>query len=760
MTTRKIWISSKTNGWELGDFLEETDGDITVRLGNGERKKVSKADTFRSDPSHFQVLDDLCNMTFLHEAPLLDSLRRRFGEDVIYTTAGNVLISVNPYKDIPGLYANPLLYLDLPSDGDVAEGGSKPHVFNIANFALLQMLYGQKLTMDEDTPVNQSIVVSGESGAGKTESSKQVMNFLIAADMEMSRGGQESNRLGDSIRRVLVRSNIIFEAFGNAKTVRNDNSSRFGKYIKLQYSNDNNIVSAFTETFLLEKSRLMAVGANERNYHVFYLLIHSAGVALREKFHLHSPEQFRMLVDSEGKVAHAPQDDLFSELLDALITMGCTEEELESLWSVLGAMLHLGNLLCEEKTDGERVVPDGDIANHLPESHVHIVSPTIVLEELTNLLGISSELFRSRLTTQRVKVSTRRSVTIKFLNTIDVSNNIAALIKWMYSCIFAWLVSKVNFAFCNVSATAEYATRFIGILDIFGFEILQQNSFEQLCINYTNERLQQQFNEYVFDREQEIYRNEGLDWRTIDYHDNQHVIDLIGKKPLGLLPILEAQGMLNRGSADEAALLTAFNQSHDKRSAAYEKSRFGSDLKFTIKHFAGDVTYTVTGFLEKNNDSLQEDLMDLMICTSNAFIRNAVVAVGMGDGGTAGEPGFVDKIDPTKIVASSAGNLSMAASRPESARDATKKMAATGRRASLVAVDGGGKKLASLVTVSFQFRSQLDILMNTLRSTSPHYIKCIKPNASKMANIFDGSLVLEQLRYSGALEVVRIRQEG
>jgi len=272
---------------------------------------------------------------------------------------------------------------------------------------------------------------------------------------------------------------------------------------------------------------------------------------------------------------------------------------------------------------------------------------------------------------------------------------------------------------------------FIGILDIFGFEILQTNSFEQLCINFTNERLQQQFNEYVFDREQEIYRAEGLDWTTIHYKDNQHVIDLIGKKPTGILNILEEQGMLNRGAADEGALLSSFTQAHDKKSVAYEKSRFTNDGKFIVKHFAGDVTYIVTGFLEKNNDSLQEDLMELMVCSTNPFIQNAIVGNASAAASEGVElsqtAGYIGDINPNMIV-SSAGKIAAtgATTTATSPTTSTANAATTagGRR---LGSDTGGKKLATSVTVSFQFRSQLDVLLVTLRATSLHYTSVLSP---------------------------------
>lgn len=780
----KCWFPSKENGFELGIIISDGDPNIIIEAPNGKgRVTAAKKDIHRFDPTHLNDNDDLCSMNHLHEAPLLDSLRRRFAKDKIYTNTGDVLISLNPYKRIPGLYENILAYLDVSEDGEIDPVATKPHVFKVANNALVAMLYGKKSLHEHTAPRNQSVIVSGESGAGKTEASKLVMNFFIAADGESHHDpNSHSNELGDKIKQVLVESNVIFEAFGNAKTVRNDNSSRFGKYIKLQFSDNNRLISAFSETFLLEKSRLMSVGQGERNYHVFYQFLRgNRDPTLTNKLKLKDCSEYKMLLDESGRALVSEMDDQYQELLNALSTLGCSNGEREQLWTILAAILHMGNLTVTILTDLDNskesgvTVPDNQPIN-LDVGHVRIACPTIPLSELAELLGLPGEMLVSRLSTQRVKVGNRRSVTIKRLNVIEINNNVQSMIKWIYSSIFSWLISKINFAHCSVSSSSSdigVAKKFAGILDIFGFEILQKNSFEQLCINFTNERLQQQFNEFVFDREQDLYKAEGLDWAAIEYKDNQNVIDLIGTKPSGLLIILEGQGMLNRGAADEGALISAFNSTHDKlKSTAYEKSRFTSDGRFTIKHFAGDVVYHIGGFLEKNNDSLQEDLMELMVCSSNAFVQNAIVCPSTDAPGMEGELGFIPELDPSKIVAS-AGSLSMSlrgasAAKVVGGEDPMKKMRSTGRRTSLVVqpsdtgAGGGssGKKMASTVTVSFQFRSQLDILLLNLRSTSPHYIKCVKPNSIKQAGVFDAGMVLEQLRYSGALEVVRIRQEG
>jgi myosin-5 len=765
-----VWIPSKTNTWDLATVIADNgDGNITIDIG-GEKKEISKANVHRADSSHFQDHDDLCRMNHLHEAPLLDCLRRRFAEDKIYTTTGDVLISVNPFKAIPGLYETIIHYLDIPDDGFVDPTATSPHVYKIANMALVEMIHGKHGAV-EGSSRNQSIVVSGESGAGKTEASKHVMHFLIEADQESGNSSSEQacdeKVLGEKIKNVLLQSNFILEAFGNSKTVRNDNSSRFGKYIKLQYSADNRLVSAFTETFLLEKSRLMNINANERNYHFFYqFLRHNKNQELSDRLLLKQPEHFKMLLDVNGNALSSSEDALYDNVLAALRVLGTTDEEIDELLKLIGAVLHCGNVVCTMLDDH---TPTSALAHPDEEydgvmGNVKISCTSAPLTRLTEWLGLSPQTFVGKLTTQRVKAGSRRSVSFKRLNQTEIMNNVAALMKWLYSSLFNWLIRKINFAHCSVTSNDRTASKFIGILDIFGFEILQTNSFEQLCINFTNERLQQQFNEFVFDREQVLYSQEGIDWTTISYRDNQHVIDLIGKKPTGLLILLEGQGMLNRGSSDEAPLLSTFNQTHDKKNSAYEKSRFGNDGKFSIKHFAGDVTYNITGFLDKNNDALQDDLMELMLCSTNIFIQNAIIATSLNSTrGVAGEAGFIEEISPQKIVKSL----------PVSNDEGPAKAKLDGTSSTLppppsapsgggnrLSTSSAGKKMASAATVSFQFRNQLDLLLATLRSTSPHYIKCVKPNTLKKPEIFDASMVLEQLKYSGALEVVRIRQEG
>jgi len=832
-----VWIPDKNHGWCAAQVIhydkESQQFDVealneSVYYTNSIRQTFHHSKIHPIDPSHMYDLDNMCLMNNMHEAPLLDLLRRRFYLDKMYTLSGNILISLNPYKVIDGLYDNLFTYVDLENKssliGNSAIQSTHPHVFSIANQAL-SALVNHATTDDISSATNHpfsnhSIVISGESGAGKTENSKHVINFLIHANSAMDRSAPRSgvmkstkvipnskvaisSGVSDSIgsdicddidvvsktdsaissiaslKSILVTSSIVLEAFGNAKTVRNDNSSRFGKYIKLIYrkptsfveegkesSNDRtsstshsridrpSLVSSITETFLLEKSRLVSLGMHERNYHVFYQLVRGLQVTSSElsmSLCLNAPvEAFDLLIQGNCSIIRSASDDVenYQSTVKALECIHCTDEETRSIWTLLACILHMGNFKVYEDASTESI---------------QISSPTMDLEALTALLGIPAEIFLRGLTSQQMVIMKRASIKIKRLSVLEVRNNILALIKWIYNRLFSWLVIKINHANSKSNSADDGAKKitvsnayssFIGILDIFGFEILGVNSFEQLCINFTNERLQQQFNEYVFTTEQDMYRREGLEWSDITFRDNQHVIDLISstKRPKqGLLILLEEQSMLNR-APDDIALINTFNSIHEpigvaaRASSAYLKSKFGNDM-FIIKHFAGEVSYTIDGFLAKNNDALQDDLLSLLKSSDNVFLRNAL-NIGLI---VQNQPGYI----PTQheFSAKDSSNVSSNTSSVSDKKNASSSLSSSSSHSPT-------KRMASSSSVSQQFRTQLDALLNTLRQTEPHYIKCIKPNASKKQNVFDAMLVIEQLRYSGVLEVVRIRREG
>ena len=728
-----VWVPDQEEVWRLVPFIRQNlqDNEVTVMgYEKNEQNEIIEKEQIYSlndvqylDGTHLDDLDDLCLMNNLHEAPLLNMLKRRFMKSNIYSAAGNILISVNPYRLISGLYDDPLSYF-IPSrsfDLESVNAKETPHLFKTANQTFVSFL---------DTSHNQSVIISGESGAGKTESSKYVMQFLLAANEK--RGGSQ---LGVEIKHVLSASNYVFEAFGNAKTVRNDNSSRFGKFIKLQYDLEKNLVSAFTETFLLEKSRLSHVGYGERNYHIFYEMIRGLPDNIKNELFITDIDTFPILTDGECTQLDSIEEDIveFGNVVDAMKALHFCDQEAYNIWSLLSGVLHLSSIKVTEK---DHNISDGG------EQGCDLTSTTrISLAQIAGLLGCEEEDFVSHISYQIVTMGMgrRNSIIKKHLSGDAVRQNILALNKWLYNGLFLWIVKKINYVHATVGGKVpdvekDEMLNYIGIMDIFGFEIFEINSFEQLCINFTNERLQQQFNEHVFVNEQKEYEAEGLDWKTIGYKDNQEVIDLISKKPHGLLNVLEEFGMLNR-KADDGALLSKYLQAHQgppgKKKAGeppplFSKPRFG-EMNFIIRHFAGSVEYCVTGFITKNNDSLQEDIMNLIKRSNNMFLLNI-----MGLANDSTQPGYVASFSK------------------ESEDDLTAKGHGTKAKG----------KMAASTTVSLKFRRQLDHLMATLRSTIPNYIRCIKPNQGKSAFEFNPHLVNEQLKYSGVMEVVRIRREG
>lgn len=566
-----------------------------------------------------------------------------------------------------------------------------------------------------------------------------MINFLVHANhllVSSPRYSSPANVAVDKIytpriKDLILESSIIFESFGNAKTVRNDNSSRFGKYIKLQYSDSSELISSVTETFLLEQSRLVCVGESERNYHIFYQMLRglrNVNQDLLNDLRLHDVGSFKILTMGNCTYANQHIDDAteFLALYQALYSLGCSDQLILGLWKILASILHLGNAQVHEANE------NGSICD--------IEIPNSSIKHIASMLGVNSEeLSLYLLSTTLASGPKGGTLNTKPLSSLDSIHNINAVMKWLYSQVFAWIVSTVNNAHRKLVDTIQMenhelsedlglssSMKFIGILDIFGFEILNDNSFEQLCINYTNERLQQQFNDYVFLSEQELYQQEGLDWKAISFKDNVNIIEVIDKKPSGLLQLLEEHSMMNR-VPDDSALLATYNQHHEKNEV-YMKSRFVGE-GFCIKHFAGTVLYKIDGFLMKNNNSLQEELYDLLTNSSNPMLKQFHdMSMSSSSSNQQGQDMFFQS-GPTFM-----------------------------RRQSLKRTLS--RRMSSTITVSLQFRQQLDHLIKSLRETRPHYIKCIKPNDNKQPNAFNWPVVASQLRYSGVLEVVRIRREG
>jgi myosin heavy subunit len=535
---------------------------------------------------------------------------------------------------------------------------------------------------------------------GKTEAAKYIVNFLVHAnDIEKS----THSSLG--IKEAVAHGTLVLESFGNAKTIHNGNSSRFGNYIKLQYTEDNCLVSMIIETFILERSRLTSIRENERNYHVFYQLLRGLDPNIKSQLKLTTIEAYNILIPNSLTRLDS-MDDIksFRTLTNALLGVGCTENDLLNIWKILAAILHLGNL-----TFSASKSKSGALEINLSSCGLH---------EIAEWLGVSVDDLSDALLQHSITAGGETmSVKIKLLDQAAAVHNLHGLIKHLYSSLFDWLVQTINHYHAS-KLVKNLPSKYIGILDIFGFEIFEENSLEQLCINFANERLQHQFNEAIFASEQRVYMNEGISWTAITYRDNRPIIDLIAKKPSGLFNILEESSILNR--SDDLTLLAQYHKIHGQSTGAnaiYSKPRFGQDPHFRIQHYAGSVDYNINGFIEKNNDALQSDLSLLLQESSNPFLREV--------------------LRHHQIAGCS------------SSQELDQEVMSPRRRSSVI---------ASALTVSSQLRQQLDKLIHVLSDTSSSYIKCIKANANQRPDDFTASLVLSQLRYLDILNIIAIRK--
>ncbi|ELR21237.1 myosin1, putative [Acanthamoeba castellanii str. Neff] len=638
-----VWIPHPVHGYITGKFIQEDYGGTSYcQTEEGELAKVAKSVLDKS-------VDDLVQMDDINEAMIVHNLRKRFKNDQIYTNIGTILISVNPFKRLP-------LYTPTVMDQYMHKGTKEmpPHTYNIADDAYRAMI---------DNRMNQSILISGESGAGKTECTKQCLTYF--AELAGSTNGVEQN---------ILLANPILESFGNAKTLRNNNSSRFGKWVEIHFDQKGSICGASTINYLLEKSRVVYQIKGERNFHIFYQLVKGATAEQRRRWFVSGPPESFKFLSQSGCIDVEGVDDVkeFEEVFFAMGKLGFSEDDINNCMELISAILHLGNF---EFVSGQgKNVETSTVANR---EEVKIVA--------TLLKNVTSKLME-------IKGCDPTRIPLTPVQATDATN---ALAKAIYSKLFDWLVKKINE---SMEPQKGAKTTTIGVLDIFGFEIFDKNSFEQLCINFTNEKLQQHFNQYTFKLEEKLYQSEEVKYEHITFIDNQPVLDLIEKKqPQGLMLVLDEQISIPKSS--DATFFIKANQTHGgKKHANYEEVRT-SRTDFIIKHYAGDVIYDSTGMLEKNKDTLQKDLLVLSE-SSKQKLMNVLFPPSEGDQKT------------------------------------------------------------SKVTLGGQFRKQLDSLMTALNATEPHYIRCIKPNSEKQADLFHGFMSLQQLRYAGVFEAVRIRQTG
>uniref|UniRef100_A0A8C4K9Q1 Myosin IXB n=1 Tax=Dromaius novaehollandiae TaxID=8790 RepID=A0A8C4K9Q1_DRONO len=742
-------------------------------------------------PWHQEDFDDLCNLPNLTETTLLENLKCRFLKHKIYTYAGSILIAINPFKFLP-IY-NPK-YVKMYENHQL--GKLEPHIFAIADVAYHTMLKKH---------VNQCIVISGESGSGKTQST----NFLIHCLTALSQKGYASG-----VERTILGAGPVLEAFGNAKTAHNNNSSRFGKFIQVNYLENGIVRGAVVEKYLLEKSRLVSQEKDERNYHVFYYLLLGVSEEERKEFHLKQPEDYFYLNQHNLKIEDG--EDLrhdFERLKQAMEMVGFLSATKKQIFSVLSAILYLGNVTYKKKATGR----DEGLE----------VGPPEVLDILSQLLKVKREILVEVLTKRKTVTANDKLILPYSLNEAITARD--SMAKSLYSALFDWIVLRINHALLNKKDMEESVTCLsIGVLDIFGFEDFETNSFEQFCINYANEQLQYYFNQHIFKLEQEEYKSEGISWHNIDYTDNVACIHLISKKPTGLFYLLDEES--NFPHATNQTLLAKFKQQHEEN-----KFFVGTPVMepaFIIRHFAGKVKYQIKDFREKNMDYMRPDIVALLRSSDSAYVREligmdpvavfrwavlraairamAVFAeagrqraqktagvvrqgprVPLGELQRANTP--VEKVyrdmheqiiasikglpwqgdDPCKLLRSLnrlQHRSHFMKSRGIKQKQITPKNLLDSKSLKLIVSmtlhDRTTKSLLHLhkkkkpPSISAQFQTSLSKLLETLGKAEPFFIRCIRSNAEKKEMLFDESLVLQQLRYTGMLETVRIRRSG
>ncbi|CEG41854.1 myosin-like protein [Plasmopara halstedii] len=738
----KVWVADSMVLWRIGEVQSIGEDRKTAQVylpdaADDQVQTLRMDQLYTFDASHIVDHSDVALMNNLHEAPLLNVLRQRFERDEIYTFTADILLSINPYKSIPLLYdvVGFMTNREVAISSGDGESSAPPHLFAIAEKAYTGM---KGVVPGTGSP--QSIVISGESGAGKTEASKYIMKYLATASKHVASGSTGKNLTGvhDQIEECVVLSNLILESFGNAKTSRNDNSSRFGKYIQIHYNHEGRMAGVSIRHFLLEKTRLVRPETNERNYHIFYQLLAGIdqlpdlSISARPLLLQHNAWNYTYLTRGDCIKIDGVNDAIeFEQLRHCLEQLGMDYTSFQRpMFELLAAILHLGNVTfekvaTEDESDQTQIVfPESDIGVHL--------------EHVSMLLGVDAKEFATKMITQTT-VTGRGSILELKLTPDQAKNAMDAFCKYLFGELFDYVITRINA--CAKQQTSDSVANhdkkvpirhemvptlsvspFIGILDIFGFEVMKRNSLEQLCINFTNETLQQQFNKHVFVLEQERYAREGIAVSPVEFQDNQRCLDLIQKPPLGLLPLLEEQMLLKRKTTDKQ-LLTIYHSHHLDKHSSYAKPRFECD-EFIIRHYAGDVTYDIHDFIAKNTENLHDDLLDLLRQSSQPLLQAML-----------------------RTPTASALNDAIIKRGPSTPTNNNHKRAQS-------------TSLTGTTTVSSRFRTQLGDLMDVLWHTTPSYIKCIKPNNLKFPRGFSCELVRDQLVYSGVLEVVRIRQEG
>ncbi|XP_042486248.1 myosin-15 isoform X2 [Macadamia integrifolia] len=655
-----VWVEDKDLAWVAAEVVGVYGKQVQVVTASRRKLSISSDKLLLRDPdADHGGVDDMTKLTYLNEPGVLYNLSRRYALNDIYTYTGSILIAVNPFTKLPHLYN---VHMMEQYKGALF-GELSPHVFAVADASYRAMMNETR---------SQSILVSGESGAGKTETTKLIMQYLTFV------GGRRASGDDRNVEQQVLESNPLLEAFGNARTVRNDNSSRFGKFVEIQFDANGRISGAAIRTYLLERSRVVQITDPERNYHCFYQLCASGKDA--EKYKLGHPRNFHYLNQSKTyELDGVSSAEEYIKTKRAMNIVGISLDDQEAIFRTLAAILHLGNIeFSPGKEHDSSTIKD-------EKSRLH-------LQMAADLFMCDANLLRATLCTRSIQ--THEGSIVKALDCNAAIASRDALAKSVYARLFDWLVEKIN---RSVGQDQDSCIQ-IGVLDIYGFECFKNNSFEQFCINFANEKLQQHFNQHVFKMEQEEYSKEEINWSYIEFIDNQDVLDLIEKRPVGIIALLDEACMFPKSTHEtfSTKLFQSF-RTHPR----LEKAKF-SETDFTISHYAGKVNYQTDSFLDKNRDYVVVEHCNLLSSSKCSFVAGLFPP-------------------PPEESSRSSYKFSSVASR---------------------------------------FKQQLQALMETLNTTEPHYIRCVKPNSVNRPQKFENQSILHQLRCGGVLEAVRISLAG
>ncbi|KAJ6034935.1 uncharacterized protein N7446_009692 [Penicillium canescens] len=676
-----VWLRDNEKAFVRGLVLEELEGGrMLVQSDDGDQREVDADQVDKVNPAKFDKADDMAELTHLNEASVVHNLHTRYQSDLIYTYSGLFLVTINPYCPLP-IYTNE--YVKMYKGRGREE--TRPHIFAMADEAFRNLV---------EEGENQSILVTGESGAGKTENTKKVIQYLAAvatSDTPYARSGAKQIT---GLAQQILRANPILEAFGNAQTVRNNNSSRFGKFIRIEFSRSGQIAGAWINWYLLEKSRVVKPNSNERNYHVFYQLLQGADRKTREKLLLSDLqiEDFAYTREGNDSIVGVSDQEEWNSLVEAFHVMNFSEGDQLCILQTIAAVLHLGNVSVAKAS------VRADQAALAPEGYSSV-------EKACKLLGIEAEPFVKGLLHPRVKAG--REWVEKVQTPEQVRMALDALAKGIYERGFGDLVARINNQLGRSMASED--NYFIGVLDIAGFEIFDNNGFEQLCINYTNEKLQQFFNHHMFVLEQEEYAREQIEWQFIDFgKDLQPTIDLIElSNPIGIFSCLDEDCVMPK--ATDKSFTEKLHGLWDRKTPKYRASRLNQG--FILTHYAAEVEYSTNDWLEKNKDPLNDNITRLLATSNEPHVANL----------------FSDCADSEED----------GSNHPRSR-----------------------VKKGLFRTAAQRHKEQLSNLMAKLHSTHPHFVRCILPNHKKRPKMLHAPLVLDQLRCNGVLEGIRIARTG